>query len=53
MKCIIAHEVPVGDGKFKIFEAGRDYPADETTGREHYFAPAEKITEEVRKYDAD
>jgi len=48
MKCIIAHEVPLQGGKFQVFEAGRDYPPEEITGREHYFAPDEKITEEVR-----
>ncbi len=54
MKCIISHEVPLGGGRFQVFEAGRDYPDSETEGREHYFAPDDiKINEEVRTNDAD
>ena len=36
MKCAIGHEIKTETG-FKVFEAGLDYPADETEGREKYF----------------
>lgn len=37
MKCIISHEITTETG-FKVFEAGADYPPEETLGREKYFA---------------
>ncbi len=55
MKCIISHEIALGNGQFKIFEAGKEYPLSETEGREHYFTRADetKINEEVTYNDAD
>jgi hypothetical protein len=54
--CIIAHEVPMGDGRFKVFEAGCDYPESEIGDRAAYFekmpAPAEAEKEEVTEDDA-
>ena len=49
-KCIIAHEVPLGAGKFKVFEAGREYPTGETAGREMYF---ENLSAEAEYLPAD
>ena len=39
MKCIIGHEIKTETG-FKVFEAGKEYPLEETEGREKYFEPA-------------
>ena len=58
MICKIGHEIKTETG-FKVFEVGKDYPADEIGDRGGYFeaakpAPAkkEKIKEEVTSDDA-
>jgi hypothetical protein len=63
-RCIIAHEIDFGGGRFRAYEQGVEYPASETEGREKYFeavetspAPAlagadDQINEEVKGYDA-
>ena len=59
MICKITHEIQTATG-FKVFEAGKDYPASEIGDRGKYFeaakpAPAkkEKIKEEVTSDDAE
>lgn len=43
MKCIIGHEIRTETG-FKVFEAGRDYPAQEIGDRAAYFEAAGPAT---------
>jgi hypothetical protein len=53
MKCIIAHEVSLGNGRFNHFLYGIDYPELETKGREMYFEsvevkkPRQKVVEKI------
>ncbi len=48
MKCIIGHEIQTDRG-FKVFEAGIDYPAEETAGRERYFEQGPVMAEIVEE----
>jgi hypothetical protein len=55
MKCIVGHQIKTETG-FKVFEVGKDYPPEDTAGREKYFevvriAPKKKTKEEVTEDD--
>lgn len=53
MKCIVAHQVPLGDGRYLDFKRGADYPESDAAGREKYFDAAEEAEgKEVEENDS-